>query len=433
MAYKVTLIKKNSANPKNKPKPVLLLINASTSGRLNLPPDRTQERLADYVALKMQLQADIIDWDTIAANNWSRVLSKIVGRGVTLAVLAWFRRNRYRFFYSDSENNGLVLALFFKFTHTRRPLFIIGHWITPPKKAVLFKLFKVHNHFTKLFLHSSEQYKKVIEQFNVPASKVKMLPYQVDTEFWKPQNAHPLALAGSAQPDPYPYICTAGLEFRDYATLIEAVKDLPVQLKIGAASHWSKRKANVLAQILPSNVEVNSYNYYELRDLYAGSLFVVVPLVDVDFQAGITVILEAMAMGKAVVVTRSKGQGDTVIDRRKTTRGGAELPTVGNLGQFFGDNEFQKEAGQTGFYVTPGDPAELRRAIAFLLANPARLAEMGQSARRMVENLMRVEQFADRIRQVIEEEVDIQLLSPNLTVSQLEQGKEECSLNGLPL
>ena len=36
-------------------------------------------------------------------------------------------------------------------------------------------------------------------------------------------------------------ICTAGLEFRDYPTLIEAVRGLDARVVIAAASPWSKR------------------------------------------------------------------------------------------------------------------------------------------------------------------------------------------------
>jgi glycosyltransferase involved in cell wall biosynthesis len=129
----------------------------------------------------------------------------------------------------------------------------------------------------------------------------------------------------------------------------------------------------------------------------------------VDFQAGITGILEAMAMGKSVIVSRSQGQGDTVIDRRKTTRTGSPLPTVGNLKEFFGDYVEDENIGQTGFYVTPGDTAELNRAITYLLNNPERADEMGRQGRKMVTSLMRVDQFAQRIRQIIEKETGIKL------------------------
>ena len=135
-------------------------------------------------------------------------------------------------------------------------------------------------------------------------------------------------------------------------------------------------------------------------------------------------------MGKAVVVTRSQGQGDTVIDRRKAIRDGTTLPTVGNLGQFFGDNDFDMEASQTGFYVSPGDSGELQRAIAYLLANPERAEEMGRCGRRMVEKLMRVDQFAERIRQVMERETGLKL-SPVQQVKPSGEDKEECNPGSL--
>lgn len=404
--------------------PVLMLINADTTGQTELSGHRSEQRLTDYAALKAELQADIIDRNTIKAKRWSRILNKIGGTSLTLAVLAWTRRNRYEVFYSDAENNGLMLALLFKITRSKRFLFLIGHWITPAKKAALLKTFQIYKNFTTLFLHSSEQYKKVIEEMGIPAAKVKMLPYQVDTEFWNPDNAR---VRPSQEAEPY--ICSAGLEFRDYATLLEAIKDLPLKLKVGAASNWSKRKVNILSDQLPANVEVKSYNYRELRDLYAGSRFVVVPLVDVDFQAGITVILEAMAMAKAVIVSRSQGQGDTVVDRRKVTRDGAILPTVGNLGQFFSSYSNSIEPGQTGFYVTPGDAAELKRAITYLLNNPDRAEEMGKRGRNMVGSLMRVDQFAQRIKQVIEEETGLKLAPANQIVKDTEEWKSSSLLS----
>jgi glycosyltransferase involved in cell wall biosynthesis len=80
-----------------------------------------------------------------------------------------------------------------------------------------------------------------------------------------------------------------------------------------------------------------------------------VPLEDTDFQAGITSILEAMAMAKAVVCSRTRGQTDVVIDE---------------------DN---------GLYVPPGDPDALRRAIERLVADPAEAQRLGANGRRWVE------------------------------------------------
>lgn len=380
----------------------LLVINADTKNKLDIAAiDRTKERLADFAALKETLQGDILDWNDIAAHRWSRWAAKFLGKGVTLATMAFLKKNKYQIFYCDSENNGLVLALWFKLTFTRRALFMIGHWVTPSKKAVLFKRLRTYTHISTIFLHSTAQYNKTVNELGLPTGKVELLPYQVDTEFWRIENAHP----AEPKPDELPYICTAGLEFRDYPTLVKAVWDLPVRLKIGAASHWSKRKNSLSEISLPRNIEVSSYNYRELRDLYAGSSFVVVPLYDTDFQAGITVILEAMAMGKAVIVTRSEGQSDTVVDRRKTLRldnssTGELLDTSGQFVQLFNSSDL--EPSFNGFYVKPGDPDALRNAIKYLLEHPQEAERMGKAGREIVENLLTVEHFAERIKKVIE-------------------------------
>ena len=49
---------------------------------------------------------------------------------------------------------------------------------------------------------------------------------------------HPMTLDLPAEA---PVVCSAGLEFRDYPTLVKAVDGLDVRVVIGAASHWSKR------------------------------------------------------------------------------------------------------------------------------------------------------------------------------------------------
>jgi len=122
---------------------------------------------------------------------------------------------------------------------------------------------------------------------------------------------------------------------------------------------------------VPSNVEVCQLGFVDLRQLYADARFVVMPLFDVPFQAGVTTILEAMAMGKAVICSRSKGQTDILTD------------------------------GETGVYVPPGDSKELRRAIDELLADPERAARMGQAARTFVVRECDVSVYAQRLADAV--------------------------------
>jgi glycosyltransferase involved in cell wall biosynthesis len=243
----------------------------------------------------------------------------------------------------------------------------------------------------RIALHSRKQYELAVEQLHIPPERLAFVPYQVDTRFWCPQ---PVAEERM--------ICSAGLEFRDYQTLMKAVADLDLRVVIGAASHWSKRQNTAAGASRPASVEVGAFDYFGLRDLYARAALVVVPLDDIDFQAGVTTILEAMAMGKAVIVTHSIGQTDVVEDRRTITRGDVPRSRPASLLR-----QFAEMAGMqlepSGFYVPPGDPGALRRAITYLVDHPEERAQLGAAGRRTVERLMTVDHFADRLRELVDQ------------------------------
>src|SRR5438132_962294 len=100
-----------------------------------------------------------------------------------------------------------------------------------------------------------------------------------------------------------------------------------------------------------SQFQVSFNDYAQLRDLYRRARLVVVPLIETDFQAGITTVLEAMAMGKAIITTATAGRSEVIID------------------------------GETGMLVPPGDAPALREAIERLLNDPGERQRLGESAR----------------------------------------------------
>src|SRR5205823_26565 len=155
-----------------------------------------------------------------------------------------------------------------------------------------------------IFIYSSVQRAYAVRELGIPDSKLHLIPFHADHRFYRPLPPSPQA--------PPRMICSAGLEWRDYPTLIEAVRGLDVEVRLGAASPWSKHRNETQQQELPPNVVARRYEYAELRRLYADSRFIVVPLYENDFQAGITTILEGMAMGKAVITTSTTGQRDTI-------------------------------------------------------------------------------------------------------------------------
>jgi len=120
----------------------------------------------------------------------------------------------------------------------------------------------------------------------------------------------------------------------------------------------------------------------------------------VDFQAGVTTILEAMAMGKPVVVTHTDGQTDVVEDRRTITRGTPSRPRPVSLLQMLAATS-GVELAPNGFYVPPDDPAAIRRAIVYLLDHPAERARLGAAGRRAVEELLTLDHFVEHFRRLI--------------------------------
>jgi glycosyltransferase involved in cell wall biosynthesis len=123
----------------------------------------------------------------------------------------------------------------------------------------------------------------------------------------------------------------------------------------------------------PSNVRLTQdLEHHALRDLYARSSFVVVPLQDVEFDAGGTAIAEAMAMGKAVIVTRTRGQIDIIED------------------------------GVQGIYVPAGDPRSLRNAIEYLHSSPAEAARMGRAGRDLVERRFRFDDYVSHLADLLD-------------------------------
>ena len=372
---------------------VLLVINATvaTGAEENIARGRSPRK--DYLELQRELGADILDLGVLERHVVGRVARRIVGSAVLQAVLAWNRSSRYDVVFVDRETCGFLLGALLRFRPRRPRLVVIAHILSTRKKRLMGRLAGAHRSISCLVVHSTGQQAVARQEFGFGAHQVALVPYQTDDQFWSPVTAPPRN-----------QICSVGLEFRDYDTLVQAVDGLPVDVVIAAASYWSRHR--VLAdrpdglQTLPARVRVASFDYTPLRQLYAESLFVVVPLFDVDNQAGITVILEAMAMGKALIVTRTRGQADVIRDRRRNNRSDPTRLTQPDWIRRLGASAEVAE-GQTGLYVTPGDDAELRRAIVFLLEHPDYARQLGANGRKVIQKTMNLDHFVQRVAALI--------------------------------
>jgi glycosyltransferase involved in cell wall biosynthesis len=337
---------------------------------------RGERPLADYIAMARGFPADLMDYGTARKKSgWiGKLLEKIGGPNLMLAWACFTRRRNYQVLFTDGEQVGLPLALLLKIAGGRqRPRHcMITHRISVRKKMIFLDLLRLHNHIDIFFVYSTCQADFIRARWRQPSQKVIYTPFMVDAGFFSPEqvpmNAWPAALNGRRGP----VISAVGLEYRDYPTLMESVRELPVQAVLAAASPWSKRRDTTIGKQLPDNVLVHRFSQYELRELYAASRFVVMPLYPVDYQTGVTAILEAMAMGKAVICTRTPGQTDVIVD------------------------------GENGLYVEPGDPDSMRSTIQWLLDRPEESDRMGRNGRQLVDQEMSLEKYVQRLAKFIE-------------------------------
>jgi glycosyltransferase involved in cell wall biosynthesis len=316
----------------------------------------------DYYALQAHLHADLADYASADADRHVLVAAaRAAGRDAALAMHGFLRASNYDVIFSNGENVGIPLSALFAVRRKRPGHVLIGHRLSPKKKGPFLR--SLHGQMDDIFVYATTQKVYGERVLGIPPEKLHLIPFHADSRFYQPV---PNARIERR-------ICSAGLELRDYPTLIEAVRGLDVEVCLAAASPWSKRRNETTDRTLPTNVSARAYPYRELRDLYASSQFVVVPLYDNDFQAGVTTMLEGMAMGKAVIVSKAEGQTDVI------------------------------EHNVNGLFVPPGDQSALRSAIVHLLEHPEEAARLGRAARQTIESSMSLDLWVARIGAVVEE------------------------------
>jgi hypothetical protein len=166
-------------------------------------------------------------------------------------------------------------------------------------------------------------------------------------------------------------VFAGGNSLRDYDSLLVAAGGIGAEIDIAtdALSPEQLRRC-------PANVTVRPI----ARDDYAERLrcaaVVVVPLAPRgDRSSGQTTYVNAMARGKALVITDAPGVRDYVAD------------------------------GQAGVIVPPGDSARMADAVRGLLEDPARRLSLGRAAREHALQELTMTQYAERLLAIAAEAI----------------------------
>jgi len=361
------------------PEPVLLTVSGTIPVDIEEQVRQGKRPQADYLALAKRFHADLLDVSAARQRaGWlGRLLERVGGSPLLLAWVCFTIRRQYRVIFTDGEQVGIPLAFFLKFfARGHRPVHLmIAHILSVGKKQIFFDLFGLHTHIDTFFVYSTWQKHFIEQRWKIAGERVIFTPFMVDDTFFSPARGNPGNLP-FINKDGRPVICSAGLEQRDYSTLMDAVEGLNVQMVIAAASPWSKRSDSTHRRTIPSNVEVVKLSQFELRDLYAASQFVIMPLIPVNFQAGVTAILEALAMEKAVLCSLIPGQTDVI------------------------------QENVNGHYVRVGDAPALRHAILEMLEAREDVQRMGQRGRYLVEEQMSLAHYTERLAKYVESDIN---------------------------
>ena len=316
----------------------LMLVSDRADGARRDSVAAGQRPCPEYLRLEQDYGVDLFDWSQLGQGA-TRRSARLSLRHVMEAVS---HLDAYDVIFSDGEHLGIPLGLALSARRRRTPHLVLGHRLTGRSKRLFFQVLHAQAGISRLVLHSRDQIDEA-QRMGIPRSKLALLSYFADTEFW-----HPLPVEEEQ------LVVSAGLEHRDYVTLAAACDGMSQRVFVAAGSVHSPGAHCAAPREWPANFVRRQVDFVSLRDWYARASVVVVPVLPTDFQAGVTTLLEAMAMGKAVVVSANRAHRELV------------------------------QHNINAVLVPPGDAAALRREVQRLLDDPDLRHRIGAAARTTV-------------------------------------------------
>ena len=235
-------------------------------------------------------------------NSLDKLLSKIIGKphhwALARQVLAQTCSDDV--IYCCAEDVGLPLALLALFKKDRPRLVVNVMCPERWRPKLLLKWFQLHRNINAFTVNTAQKAQTLRDMLNLPEDTVTCLTEQTDKQFFYPE-------PGTMEKH-RPLIASAGLEQRDYITLANATHQLDLDVKVCAVSPNATSKTQCkIPEQPPKNMEMRYFDWVELRDLYRSADITVVSLINNTYAAGLTVLMEAIACRKPVIITKTMG------------------------------------------------------------------------------------------------------------------------------
>jgi glycosyltransferase involved in cell wall biosynthesis len=277
-----------------------VLVTADVEAVLDRLRGESESPRQDFLALAKGLNAEILSFSDVTRGSWfTRMLKRWISEAVALAWLGFNRRGS--FYFVTAENTALPLALLLKFRRGITLVFI-GHRLTTPIKSRMIKYFRLFNQISAILCYSRQQI-QFLQSLGMPTDRAHRIAFQVDDRFFSPLEPF---IPGHG-------VVSVGRELRDYMTLFQAMDGTGIPLTVVGSSPWSRREDKTRQRDIPGNVLLRKgLSSSELRNLYRSAAVVAVPLMNVDWPAGVTSLFEAQACGRPVVISASDGILDSL-------------------------------------------------------------------------------------------------------------------------
>ena len=316
----------------------------------------------DYVELSKIINSDILDYTYYSSydNTIFRSIENLARLDIKLAFAGLKKASSYDKVLLMSERAAIPYLMFQGLYKNLPPaVFISMH--SSKKQAEVFKRFSLGAKLQTVISFSPAQRDFLVNDMNISEEKICYIPYVIDEKFFKPQQNKTEDFI----------LSVGGIPGRDYPTLIRAVDNTNIKTVIISGGRLYGRKTSDGLTSLPANIEVLSgFDAAQMREFYSKAKAVVIPLeTKRDDAAGSSVLLEAMAMAKTTIISRSDGI----------------LPYLNDESAYI--------------TVTPENPGELKKAIENAYQNPDE--KIGLNARKIIEEKLSLEIYADSLARAI--------------------------------
>jgi glycosyltransferase involved in cell wall biosynthesis len=285
-------------------------------------------------------------------------------------IRAVFSQNDYDLIYSSGPNDTVLLSIFRSLGILRKPLVVkLERPFRDSRLNRLLARVLAHGH-DRLLCLSERLYFQLEKDFRLPPEKLGVLTWGAHLKSY----SQPAQITESAPSNSF--FMSAGGESRDYNTLVKAFKSIDFPLRVYCTGKSAPESSNIPAHVkvqYSDPIEKKTLPFSEILAQYNQSYAIAIPLNIPPHRAnfsnsyGLTSLLDAMAVGKAVLMTRNK-QIDIDIEKEKI-----------------------------GFWIDYQDIEGWRQAISYLLEHPEEAAEMGKRGHHLVMHNYNLENYASKL------------------------------------